>query len=69
MISAENMSDELADYITMTLDPNVGNLVSFMKEDIPLYQEKLDNLQTELEDKLTRSGISLIELYEKIAMK
>lgn len=53
----------------MTLDPNVGNLVSFMKEDIPSYEKTLERLQSELDSKLMEREITLIELFETIAMK
>ncbi len=66
---AENISEDLANYITMTLDPNVGNLVSFMKDDIPSYEDTLVRLQNELDQKLVESESSLIEVFHKIAMK
>ena len=53
----------------MTLDPNVGNLVSFMKDDIPSYEDTLIRLQNELDQKLIESESSLIEVFHKIAMK
>lgn len=65
----ENISEDLANFITMTLDPNVGNLVSFMKDDIPSYEDTLERLQIELDHKLMHSEVSLIEVFHKIAMK
>jgi hypothetical protein len=35
----EGVSPYLANYMTMALDPNVGHLVSFMREEIPNYDQ------------------------------
>jgi hypothetical protein len=37
IFSEEGVSPSLANYMTMALDPNVGHLVSFMREEIPDY--------------------------------
>jgi hypothetical protein len=38
---AEGVSPSLANYMTMSLDPNIGHLVSFMREEIPDYDQLL----------------------------
>jgi hypothetical protein len=65
----EGVSPSLANYMTMALDPNVGHLVSFMREEVPTYDQLLKDLQLELDQKLDSQNITLIELYHRIAMK
>jgi len=65
----EGISPNLANYMTMALDPNVGHLVSFMREEVPTYDQLLKDLQSELDDKLYSQNLTLIELFHKIAMK
>ena len=55
--------------MTMAFDPNVGHLVSFMREEVPTYDQLLKDLQSELDDKLDSQNLTLIELFHKIAMK
>jgi len=55
--------------MTMALDPNVGHLVSFMREEIPNYDQLLEELQTELDQILDSKQLTLVELYHRIAMK
>ena len=55
--------------MTMALDPNVGHLVSFMREEVPNYDLTLKNLQIELDRKLDSENITLIQLFHKIAMR
>ena len=55
--------------MTMALDPNVGHLVSFMREEIPNYDNLLSELQNELDQKLDSQKLTLVELYHRIAMR
>ena len=55
--------------MTMALDPNVGHLVSFMREEIPDYDQLLKDLQLELDHQLDSKNLTLIDLFHRIAMK
>lgn len=68
-VSVEGISPSLANYMTMALDPNVGHLVSFMREEIPNYDNLLSELQNELDQKLDSQKLTLVELYHRIAMR
>lgn len=65
----EGVSPYLANYMTMALDPNVGHLVSFMREEIPDYDQLLKDLQLELDHQLDSKNLTLIDLFHRIAMK
>ena len=68
-LTAEGISNNLANYMTMALDPNVGNIVEFMGQEIPSYTLLLQQLQVELDIKLISSGLTLPELFHKVAVR
>jgi hypothetical protein len=69
ILTDEGISNDLANYMTMAIDPNVGHIVKFMEEEIPTYAQKLLNLQKELELKLASSRLTLPELFHKVAIR
>ncbi len=68
-LSDEGISNDLANYMTMAIDPNVGHIVKFMEGEIPTYAQRLLNLQKELEFKLASSRLTLPELFHKVAIR
>jgi hypothetical protein len=69
LFTAENISNDLANYMTMAIDPNVGHIVKFMETELPTYNQLLKDLQKELEEKLKAFKISLPELFHRIAIE
>ena len=63
MYQAVGMSNNLANYMTMALDPNVAHLVKFMNKNVPAYAQLLDQLQEELDIKLIKSKLSIVDLF------
>ena len=63
---AEGVSDELANYMTMALDPKV--FVKYQKRNFG-YIALLQQLQRELNVKLITSKLTLLGLYQKIAIR
>jgi hypothetical protein len=55
--------------MTMAIDPNIGDIVKFMEKEIPTYRKTLADLQVELQNKLNSSGISLPEMFHKVAIR
>jgi hypothetical protein len=45
---AQGVSNILANYMTMALDPNVAPLVKFMENKVPGYTKQLDQLQVSI---------------------
>jgi hypothetical protein len=68
-VSAEGISNNLANYMTMALDPNVGHLVRYMTREVPDYPRLLEQLQEELDTKLSTSNMTILELFHKVAIK
>ncbi len=66
---AEGISNNLANYMTMALDPNVGHLVKYMNREVPAYGQLLDQLQQELDVKLIHSKMSVLDLFHKVAIR
>jgi hypothetical protein len=67
--SAEGISNDVANYITMALDPNVGILVRYLSKNVPDYAASLDRLEVELDQKLHDSNITLLELFHRVAIR
>ncbi len=68
-ISDEGISNNLANYMTMAIDPNVGHIVKFMEQELPSFGPLLKQLQVELEDKLNSLKLTLPELFHRIAIR
>ena len=70
MFSAENISTNLANYMTIALDPNSKGHIESMKQwgsSFPRLLEELDEeLDTLLEEKYEDS---LLKLFEKVAIR
>ena len=65
----EGISNDLANYLTMALDPNAGNIFELMKSQIPKYEERIMELEDELDMILSGQNISIVELFHKVAIK
>ena len=59
----------MANYLTMALDPNAANIYELMSKQIPNYQEKIMNLEDELDEILISKNISIVNLFHKIAIR
>ena len=55
--------------MTMAIDPNAGKVVEFMKQEIANYSDMLISLEDELQNKLQSSGLTLPELFHKVAVR
>ena len=53
----------------MALDPNAGNIFELMKSQIPKYEERIMELEDELDMILSGQNISIVELFHKVAIK
>jgi len=58
----------MANYLTMALDPNAGNIHDLMSGQVDHYQEQMMDLEDELQDILLAKNISIIDLFHKIAI-
>ena len=65
----EDISNELANYMTMTLDLNVANLASYMNRTVPNYDALINELDAQLETKLKASNITILELFHRLAIR
>ena len=55
--------------MTMALDPNVGAMNKFMEKEYPNFNFLMESLHLELKEKLSFFGISLPELFHRIAIR
>ena len=58
----------MANYLTMALDPNAGNIHDLMSGQIDHYQEYIMDLEDELQDILLAKNISILDLFHRIAI-
>jgi len=58
----------MANYLTMALDPNAGNIHDLISGQVDHYQEQMMDLEDELQDILLAKNISIIDLFHKIAI-
>ena len=65
----EGVSEDLANYMSMALDPSAGNTADLMSQQIPNYREGIENLERELQEKLTAKNVTILELFHKIAIR
>ena len=65
----EGITNEMANYITMALDPNAGNLYKLMNNQIGNYENKMEILQSELEQILLVRNLTIVDLFHKIAVR
>ena len=69
MFLVENISNDLANYMTMALDPNVGAMNKFIEKEYPNFNSLMESLRLELDVKLSTFGITLPELFHRIAIR
>ena len=53
----------------MALDPNVGAMNKFMEKEYPNFNFLMESLRLELKEKLSSFGITLPELFHRIAIR
>ena len=59
----------MANYLTMSLDPNAGSLYHLMSSQVNTYQQKIKDLEKELDDILRLKNLTIVELFHKIAIR
>ena len=59
----------MANYLTMALDPNAGNLYKLMNNQIGNYKRNIQQLEYELDKILYVRNLTIVDLFHKIAMK
>ena len=59
----------MANFLTMTLDPNAAFLRKMMANQIENYQNRIDQLQEELDRMLQTKNITIVELFHRIAIR
>ena len=64
-----NISNALANYITMSLDPSAGVLYYFFKDMIPDLKNQYEGLENELDEILEKHDIDIVQLFKKLAIK
>ena len=69
MFPVNNISNDLANYMTMALDPNVGAMNEFLEKEYPKFNSMMESLRLELNVKLSTFGITLPELFHRIAIR
>jgi hypothetical protein len=55
--------------MTMALDPNAANIYELMSGQIENYEEKILQLQDELDEILLSKNISIIDLFHRVAIR
>ena len=65
----QGITNEMANYLTMALDPNAASIYELMKEQIENYEDRMKELQDELDEILISRNISIVELFHKIAIR
>jgi hypothetical protein len=53
----------------MALDPNAAFLRKMMSNQIGNYQNRMDQLQEELDKMLIRKNITIVQLFHRIAIR
>ena len=72
MSPVHNVSDDLANYLTMALDVTVGPFAEFMKTQFAPgeYQAILDEREAELQDVMLKGNFSdAVELFQALAVR
>lgn len=68
-LTGEGISVEMANYLTMALDPSAGNIVELMSQEVQNYRETISKLQTELEQILAAKNVTVLDLFYRIAIR
>ena len=55
--------------MTMALDPNAANIYELMSDQIENYQERILQLEDELDEILLSRNISVFELFHRVAIR
>ena len=65
----EGISNEMANYLTMALDPNAASLYRLMSFQIGSHAKRMEELENELDKILRTRNITIVDLMKKIAIR
>jgi len=69
LLIVEGITNEMANYLTMALDPNSSNLYKMMSDQIGNYKKRITELQDELDRILKLKNITIVDLFHRIAIR
>lgn len=67
--SAEGLSNDLVNYLSLVFDPNAGHLHQLFSQEIPFYASRIDKAESELQSHLAANKISIIDLFHRISIR
>ena len=65
---AYNVSNSLANYMTMALDFSSGTLAYFYQEIIPSLSGKMSKLNHELDFLMAKENVTIVQLFRNMAI-
>ncbi len=65
----EGISDDMANYITMALDPSAGAIYQLMSRQISNYEDRIAELEDQLDQVLLSKNITILDLFHRIAIR
>ena len=65
---AYNVSNSLANYMTMALDFSSGTLAYFYQEIIPSLSGKMSKLNHELDFLMAKENVTIVQLFKNMAI-
>ena len=65
----EGISEEMANYLTMALDPSAGGIYELMSRQIFNYKNRIEKLEDELDEILLSKNVTILELFHRIAIR
>ena len=65
---AYNVSNSLANYMTMALDFSSGTLAYFYREIIPSLSQEMSKLNDELDSLMAKENVTIVQLFKNMAI-
>jgi hypothetical protein len=59
----------MANYMTMALDPSAGAIYQLMSRQISNYQDRIAELEEQLDQILLSKNITILDLFHRIAIR
>jgi hypothetical protein len=59
----------MANYMTMALDPSAGAIYQLMSRQISNYQDRIAELEDQLDQILLSKNITIMDLFHRIAIR
>jgi hypothetical protein len=59
----------MANYMTMALDPSAGAIYQLMSRQISNYQDRIAELEDQLDQILLSKNITILDLFHRIAIR